>query len=118
MPGGVLARRGVATPNVSTARAAPQMKPPAVAGEAFNTPVPARRHCRLDAVILHRGHVVRDCTVGEILSIDFFAQENLHERFHDGRGGLLAVAAARAHRDDRTRWSAACGPRVLPLQPG
>ena len=50
---GVLARRRVATADVATAGAAPQVEPPPVGRIALDAAGAARRRCRIDPVIRH-----------------------------------------------------------------
>src|SRR5262252_2788450 len=61
MSAGMLAGRRVAAADVPTARAAPQMKPPAVAGQALHTALATRRHARVDALIV--GHDFELCPI-------------------------------------------------------
>ena len=49
----VLARRRVATADVTAARAAAQVEPPAAAGEAFDATIAARRYGRVNSLICH-----------------------------------------------------------------
>ena len=53
MSAGMLAGRRVATADMTAARAAPQVEPPAAAGEAFDTTVAARRYGRVNSWICH-----------------------------------------------------------------